>query len=195
MSCFIVTCESISAAAIIATCMNRSWITNWSREAILHDYIYSVLVAAYPTKAIYSHIDHRLCFISQQNQVLSAKDFLCTGEPRRWLILICVCSSYCFLFLFLLNSIPPIILQTVVRCYKKKFPPKSISVSKYNCFPSKPVECFSWLTLTGHCLGDSACALHSERQLNSWHHPVILHILWHMSDNTDPYLQLSSDAR
>lgn len=74
--------RSFCAAATIATCMNRSWINNGSREAILHDYIYSAPVVPYPTKAIYSHIDHRLCFISQQNQFLLALDFFCLGELR-----------------------------------------------------------------------------------------------------------------
>lgn len=38
----------------------------------MHDDIYSVLVP-YTAKAIYSHIDYRFSFISQQNQLLSAK--------------------------------------------------------------------------------------------------------------------------
>lgn len=50
----------------------------------MHDDIYSVLVP-YPAKAIYSHIDYRLCFISQQNQLLSAQIsfsfFSSTGAP------------------------------------------------------------------------------------------------------------------
>lgn len=110
------------------------------------------------------------------------------------------CKSGLFLFkllysfsFFFLNFIPSINLQAVVKLYDKR---KTSSVSKYNCFLSKPVECFSWLASSGHCLRDSICALHDEcwRQLNPRHHPVILRILWHMSDNTDPYLQLSSDT-
>lgn len=54
--------------------------------------IYSVLVAHYSTKAIYSHMDHRLCFISQQNQFLSFKLRMCfsQGSPGvGWSIFVC----------------------------------------------------------------------------------------------------------
>lgn len=109
LSSFVFARKSFYSYAISATEQTHVWTTNWSRETILHDYIYSVLLAPYPTKAIYSDIDHRLCFISQQNQFLSAKDFLCSGEPRCWLILICVYSSYCLLFYFFwILCLPPL---------------------------------------------------------------------------------------
>lgn len=62
----------------------------------MHDDIYSVLVP-YPAKAIYSHIDYRLRFISQQNQLLSAQIYLFFTSLVLlcWLLLLAL-SSYCF---------------------------------------------------------------------------------------------------
>lgn len=63
---------------------NNSHVCGWKRprEATLCDNIYPVLAALQPTKAIYTHIDHSLLFISQQNLFKSAKDFLfLTGAP------------------------------------------------------------------------------------------------------------------
>lgn len=161
--CAWVTREPFSLPLQYRPCVNKFYITNRPREAILHDYIYSVPVAPYPTKAIYSDIDHRLCFIRQQNQFLSAKDFFLPGEPWCWLSLIWVYSSYCLLFLlFLLNCNALPSLSRLLWGFIENSPPKSISISKYNCFPSKPVECLSWLALTGHCLGDFGRALHHK---------------------------------
>lgn len=44
---------------------------------------------------------------------------------------------------------------------KRKKKGKSFSVNKKDCFPSKPVECSSWLPLTGLYLRDSGRALAS----------------------------------
>lgn len=62
--------------------MRMEKIAHRPREATLCDNIYPVLAALQPTKAIYTHIDHSLLFISQQNLFKSAKDFLfLTGAP------------------------------------------------------------------------------------------------------------------
>lgn len=106
----------------------------------------------YTAKAIYSHIDYRFSFISQQNQLLSAKiSFLFYALFKAPLL-----AAFSALELLFSVSIPfellashpslgscNIFILNLPLPLKREGKKMSFSVNKKDCFPSKPVECSS----------------------------------------------------